>query len=332
MIIDIHNHFYPPSLFAEIEKQRFFKKNLRIERDSLNRRIIVQKGTRVVTITEPMTNVDIRLKNMEEAGVNIQALSHSIPGVDFLEPKEGLEYAQLSNEGIANVCHRHPNHFVGIASVPLKNAEWANQEVKRAVNELGMRGVCIGTNIDGLFIDDERFWPFFAEVEKLKIPIFIHPMTPPGNEAMNDYRLAPMIGYEMDLCLAVARVVFSGLLERYSRLQFIIGHLGGAIPYLIGRIENCYNAYPECREKISKNPLTYLHKMYFDTVSFYEPALMCAYAFAKADKLVMGSDYPHVIGDIKRAVTSINDLPIPETDKRMILGENLKKLLKVNES
>jgi len=329
MIIDIHNHFYPQNIFEEIERGKFFKENLRIERDSLNRRIIVQKGTRVVTITQPMINVDIRLKDMEQVGVDIQALSLSIPGVDFLEPKEGLEYSQLSNDGIANVCRQHPNHFVGFASAPLKNTEMAIQEIKRAVKELGMKGVCIGSNIDGLFIDDERFWAFFAEVEKMQIPIFIHPMTPPGNEAMNDYRLAPMIGYEMDLCLAVARIVFSGLMERFPKLIFIISHLGGAIPYLIGRIENCFNAYPECRGKISKNPLEYLHKMYFDTVSFYEPALMCAYAFTKADKLVMGSDYPHVIGDIRRAVTSINELPIPSTDKKMVLGENIEKLLKI---
>ena len=329
MIIDIHNHFYAPSLLGAIESQHF-SKDLRVERDSWNRKIIVQKGTRVVTITEPMTNMDMRLKDMEDAGVDMQALSLSVPGVDFLKPGEGLQYAQISNDEITKVCHRHPDHFVGIASVPLKNTEMAIQEINRAVNKLGMKGVLIGSNIDGLFIDDKRFWPFFSEAEKLSIPIFIHPMTPPGNEAMNDYRLAPMIGFEMDLCLAVARIVFSGLLEGYPQLKFIISHLGGAIPYLIGRIENCYNAYPECRENISDNPSTYLHKIYFDTVSFYEPALMCAYAFTKADKLVMGSDYPHVIGDLKRAVTSIKNLSIPETAKNMILGENIQKLLGLN--
>jgi aminocarboxymuconate-semialdehyde decarboxylase len=328
MIIDIHNHFYAPKLLSAIEKGKF--RDLRVERDSWNRKLIVHKGTRAVTITDPMTNVDMRLEDMEKAGVDIQVLSLTIPGVDFLDPEEGLEYAQASNEEIAGVCSRHSDHFVGIASVPLKDTEASLQETERAVKELGMKGMCIGSHIDGLFIDDERFWPFFSEVEKLSVPILIHPRTPPGNEAMNDYRLAPMIGYEMDLCLAVVRIAFSGLMERYPKLKFIISHLGGAIPYLIARIENSYNAYPECRVKISKSPLTYIKKMYFDTVSFYEPALMCAYAFSKAGKLVMGSDYPHVIGDIKRAVTSINKLPISATAKRMILGDNLKKLLKLN--
>lgn len=326
MNIDIHNHFYAPKVLEAIEKQRF-SKDLSVEHDSWNRKIIVQRGTRVVTITEPMTNVDLRLEDMEAAEVDIQALSLSVPGVDFLEPDIGDEYAQFSNEEIASVCRGHPNNFVGIASVPLKDPDKAVQEIRRAVTELGMKGVCLGSNIDGIFIDTKRFWPFFAEVEKLAIPIFIHPMTPPGNQAMNEYRLAPMIGFEMDLCLAVARILFSGLLDTYPELVFIISHLGGAIPYLIGRIENCYKAYPECQEHISTNPSVYLHKMYFDTVSFYEPALMCAYAFTTAEKLVMGSDYPHVIGDLKRAVTSIRGLSLPESEKNMILGENIRRVL-----
>jgi len=143
-----------------IKKQKFTK-DLRAERDSRGRKIIVQKGTRVVTLTEPMTNIDVRLQDMEKAGVNIQPLSLSVPGVDFLEPEVGLEYAQISNDEITNVCHRHPDHFVGIASVPLKSPEMAIQQINRVVKELGMKGVCFGSNIDGLFIDDERFWPFF---------------------------------------------------------------------------------------------------------------------------------------------------------------------------
>jgi len=325
MNIDIHNHFYAPKILEAIEKQKIGK-DLMVEHDSWNRKIITQRGTRVVTLTEPMSNVEMRLEDMEAAEVDMQLLSLSIPGVDFLGPEDGCEYAQLSNNEIADICHRYPNRFAGIASVPMKNTEMAVQEIRRAKNELGMKGVCIGTNIDGLHIDDKRFWPFFEEIEALSIPIFIHPMTPPGNEAMNEYRLAPMIGFEMDLCLAVSRIVFSGLMENYPNLQFIISHMGGAVPYLIGRIENCYTAYPECRENISQKPSFYLKKLYFDTVSFYEPAIMCAYAFTAAEKLVMGSDYPHVIGDLKRAVTSIKDLTIPEKDKLMILGENVKSL------
>ena len=122
MVTDIHNHFYAPKLLARIAKQKS-KADLSVVKDSWNRKVIVQKDTRVVTLTEPMSNVDVRLKDMDEAHVDIQALSLSVPGVDFLEPEEGMEYAQISNDEIANVCRRHPDHFVGIASVPLRNTE-----------------------------------------------------------------------------------------------------------------------------------------------------------------------------------------------------------------
>lgn len=331
MVIDVHNHFYAPKLLEAIENRQF-SKALWVERDAWDRKIIVQNETRVVTLTAPMSDADLRLKHMELAGVSMQALSLSVPGVDFLKPEIGYDFSQFSNEEIARICRLYPDHFMGFACVALKDPEKAIKEIIRAVKELGMKGVCIGSNIDGQFIDDDRFSPFFAAVEKLSVPVFIHPMTPPGSEAMRDYRLAPMIGFEMDLCLAVARIVFSGMLERYPKLKFIISHLGGAIPYLIGRIENCYRAYPECRENVPNNPSMYLHKMYFDTVSFYEPALMCAYAFCSADKLVMGSDYPHVIGDLNRAVTSIRGLDIADDEKAMILGGNMQDMLQMDES
>jgi aminocarboxymuconate-semialdehyde decarboxylase len=147
---------------------------------------------------------------------------------------------------------------------------------------------------------------------------------------MNDYRLAPMIGYEMDLCLATVRIVMGGILKDYPGLKFIIGHLGGAIPYLTERIENCFRAYPECKVHIQDSPKKYLSKIYFDTVSFHRPALMCAYAFPGPKRMVLGSDYPHVIGDIVRSVSSIEELDIPAAEKEWIFSENLKSLLKLS--
>lgn len=179
-------------------------------------------------------------------------------------------------------------------------------------------------------MDSLEFRPFFSRVDELNIPILIHPMTPAGNDSMNDYRLAPMIGFEMDLCLATIRIIMSGILRDYPSLKFIISHLGGAIPYLIERIENCFRAYPECKVNIQDSPKTYLKKLYLDTVSFHKPALMCAYAFHGPKHLVLGSDYPHVIGDIKRSVSSIEDLDIPDEQKEWIFSGNLRKLLRIS--
>ena len=159
------------------------------------------------------------------------------------------------------------------------------------------------------------------------LPIHIHPRAPEDKETYKDYRLVPMIGFEMELCIAVVRLIMGGVMERFPNLKFIVSHLGGALPYLAERIQNCYEAYPECQENISHPAKDYLKRFYYDTVSFFEPALMCAYSFLGARRLILGSDYPHVIGDIREAVTSIEHLDIPQTDKEMIYSANILRLI-----
>jgi len=117
------------------------------------------------------------------------------------------------------------------------------------------------------------------------------------------------------------------VLEKFPNLKFIVSHLGGAIPYLAERIQNCYEAYPECRENITSPAMDYLKKFYYDTVSFFEPALICAHAFAGAGHLVLGSDYPHVIGDIEEAISSIENLKIDAAEKEQIYSGNILQLI-----
>ena len=116
-------------------------------------------------------------------------------------------------------------------------------------------------------------------------------------------------------------------MDSFPNLKFIVSHLGGAIPYLAERVQNCYEAYPECQENISGPARDYLKRFYYDTVSFFEPALMCAYAFVGAARMVLGSDYPHVIGDIKEAIASIEQLDIPQADKEKIYSGNMLRLI-----
>jgi len=327
MKIDIHSHYYPQAFLEELKKGII--PNLRIIRDEVGRNIIVHKGTRVVTITPPMNNVELRLKDMAKAGIDMQILSLSIPSVDAFPPEEGIAFAQMVNEELSKISKKHPNRFAFFATIPLKAKEGAIVELNRAVEALGAKGIILGSNIDGRPLDSLEFRSFFSYIAEMNIPILIHPMTPAGNDAMNDYRLAPMIGFEMDLCLATVRIIMGGILADFPNLKIIISHLGGAIPYLIERIENCFQAYPECKVNIQDSPKNYLRKIYLDTVSFHPPALMCAYAFHGPKHLILGSDYPHVIGDIERSVSSIQDLNIPDNEKEWILGQNLKEIAKL---
>jgi aminocarboxymuconate-semialdehyde decarboxylase len=327
MKIDIHNHYYPEAFIKELERGTI--PTLQIIQDEIGRNIIVHKGTRVVTITAPMNNVELRIRDMAKAGIDMQILSLSIPSVDAFLPEEGLAFAQMVNEELSRICRRYPNQFHFLATIPMKAKEAGLKELDRAVRQLGAKGVILGSNIDGRPLDSPEFTPFFGRVAELDVPILMHPMTPAGNDSMNSYRLAPMIGFEMDLCLGTVRIIMGGILKNFPNLKFIISHLGGAIPYLVERIENCFWAYPECKVNIQESPKTYLEKIYLDTVSFHTPAIMCAYAFPGPKRLILGSDYPHVIGDIERSVSSIRNLDIPDREKEWIFGENVKQLLKL---
>ncbi|MEW6669511.1 MAG: amidohydrolase family protein [Thermodesulfobacteriota bacterium] len=326
MRIDVHNHYYPEGFLRQLERDGA-SAGITVERDDWGRQILVQQGTRVVTITPPMIHIEERLSDMEKAGFDMQILTLSIPSVDIFPVEIGESLAMVVNDETADICRRYPGRFKGFATLPFLDPERTVRELERCVEKLGFKGACIGTNINGMPLDDRRLDPFYDRISRYDLPIHIHPRAPRDRESYRDYRLGPMIGFEVELCIAVVRLVMGGVLERYPNLKFIVSHLGGAIPYLAERVQNCYEAYPECQKNISRPAKEYLRMFYYDTVSFFEPALLCCRAFVGPDHMVLGSDYPHVIGDIREAVTSIESLPIPESEKEQIFSANILRLM-----
>ena len=144
---------------------------------------------------------------------------------------------------------------------------------------------------------------------------------------MENFMLMPLVGFLMDTTLAAARLVFAGVPERYPNIRWVLGHLGGAIPYLAERLDRGYEAFPENRKNISRLPSTYLKKFYYDTVNFDKDSLQLAIAFAGAGQILAGSDYPHMIGSVPRMKSSLKSLPIPPADRERILGMNTMELL-----
>ncbi len=327
MKIDIHNHFYPARFLKQLEKDGSTA-GITLETDEWGRQLLVQNGNRVVTITPPMKDINPRLEDMEKVGFDMQILTLSIPSVDIFPVEVGETLARVVNDETAEICRDHPDHFMGLATLPFVDPDRTVRELERCIDELGFRGACIGTNINGIPLDNQRLYPFYERISDYDLPIHIHPRTPRDKETYKDYRLGPMIGFEMELCVAVVRLIMGGVLEKYPKLKFIVSHLGGAIPYLAERIQNCYEAYPECQENISGPARDYLKRFYYDTVSFFEPALMCAYSFVGADHLILGSDYPHVIGDIREAITSIEGLDISQLEKDLIYSGNILRLMR----
>jgi predicted TIM-barrel fold metal-dependent hydrolase len=171
--------------------------------------------------------------------------------------------------------------------------------------------------------------PLYEEAVRLDVPLFIHPTTPINYTSMEDYRLVPIMGFTVDTSLAILRLVFSGVLRRLPNLKLVASHLGGVFPYLRGRIDVAYNAYPECKVNISEPPSVYLKKVWADSVCYNSDILMSTYAFSGAEKIVMGTDFPHEIHDLDHAVKRIKSLKISDEEKEQILGGNAIKLLKL---
>ncbi|NOR52540.1 MAG: amidohydrolase family protein, partial [Candidatus Aminicenantes bacterium] len=189
------------------------------------------------------------------------------------------------------------------------------------------KGVMVFSNINGIALSDRRFWPLYEKASDLNAVFYIHPTFPVGVEAMTEYWLMPLIGFTFDTTLAAAKLVFSGVVEKFPGIRWVLAHLGGAIPYLAERLDRGYFAFKECREHISKPPSEYLKEFYYDTVNFDRKALKLAIDFAGADHLVAGSDYPHQIGSLEKMVDSIETLNISSGEKAGIYGENARHLL-----
>ena len=323
IIIDCHNHFFPPKYLEAIQSG---PSNVKVTFDADGNPLLHYPGDYNIVVPEHRDIVR-RAEVLEEVGVDKQVLSFTTPGVHIESPERAIELAQMVNGDFAEIAKDYSDRFSAFATLPLNDPEASVVEMERAYVELGFKGVTLHSNVNGVELSDERFWPLFEKANELGIVFDIHPSFPVGVEAMTDYWLMPLIGFPFDTTLTAAKLVFSGIVERYPRIEWILGHLGGAIPYLAERLDRGFYAFKECREHISKPPSEYLKEFYYDTVNFDTKALRLAIEFAGTGHLVAGSDYPHQIGSLSRMKNSIEEMDISDEEKAAIFGGNAALLL-----
>jgi aminocarboxymuconate-semialdehyde decarboxylase len=247
--------------------------------------------------------------------------------VYFAPPQRQAEVARLANDAYAELIAKHPTRFKAFASIPMDDPDAALRELERALDVLKLQGVVVLSNINGRALTDERYRPFFRECDRRAVCVFIHPMIPANADAFSEYVLGPIVGFPFDTSLAVARLCYAGVFKELPGITWILGHLGGAIPYLFERLDNGWRDFAECRANIDELPSVYLRRLYYDTVSFSRPSLDLALAQVGADHLVMGSDYPHLLGSIERSVSSIETLAISSDDRSRIFEGNARRIL-----
>lgn len=325
MKIDIHTHYYPEAYFDLIREHPFSE--FSFDRDPTGRTIIKYRGARFFGITPPMTDVSKRLEDMNRAGIDVEVISLSTPNVFFADESSQPKVARIVNDAYAELVSEHPDRFKAFASIPMDAPDHALKELRRAMDDLKMNGVILLSNIRGRPLTSPLYRPFFEEADRIRLCILLHPMIPANAEAFTQYVLGPLVGFPFDTTLAVARMCFDGLLADFPNIRWIICHAGGAVPYLMERLDNGYRDFAECRARIDKLPSEYLKRLYYDTVAFSPHVLRMLRDVVGVDHLLMGSDYPHMLGSIDRAVSSINELAIPEQEKHQIFSQTSLSIL-----
>jgi aminocarboxymuconate-semialdehyde decarboxylase len=322
--LDLHTHYYPEAYFDFI---RDIPSDFAFDKSSTGQTIIKYRNARFFGITAPMTDVAKRIEDMDRVGIDVEVVSLSTPNVFFTDSSRQTEVARLVNDAYAELIAKHPARFKGFASIPMDNTDAALKELHRAIDELKLNGVILLSNIRGRSLTATEYRPFFAEANRMKLCILLHPMLPANTEAFREYVLGPIIGFPFDTTLAVARMCYDGLFRELPDIRWIIGHLGGAVPYLMERMDNGWRDFAECRENIDQLPSSYLKLLYYDTVSFSSFTLKLVREMVGADHMVMGSDYPHLLGSIDRAVSSIANLDITGNEKGQIFEDTALSIL-----
>jgi aminocarboxymuconate-semialdehyde decarboxylase len=324
MKYDLHTHYYPKSYFDKI---RELPSDFTFDTDPTGRTIIKLRGARFFGITPPMTDPEARLEAMDRVGIDVEVLSLSTPNVYFASASHQPLIARMVNDAYAELMAKYPRRFKGFASIPMDSPDDALEELDRALGELRMQGVVLMSNVSGRALSSPEYRPFFEEANRKKAAIFIHPMLPANTEPFREYVLGPLVAFPCDTTLAVAKLCFAGVFRELPDIRWIVAHAGGAIPWLMERLDNGFRDFAECRENIDELPSVYLKELYYDTVTFSPYTLNMLRDLVGTDHMVMGSDFPHLLGSIDRAVSSIEGLNVPVVEKERIFEKTALSIL-----
>lgn len=274
-----------------------------------------------------LTTSAARLADMDRLGIDIQVISPSPFQFHYWAgPDLGLELARTVNDGIAALAAAEPERFLGFGTVPLQAPELAVRELDRAVLELGFRGIEICTNVEGTELSDSRFAPFFARAEELGILLFLHPNGFTEGGRLTRHYFINLIGNPLDTSLAIAHLIFDGVLDSHPGLKICAAHGGGYLPAYAARMDHGWRARPDCKGALAGPPSERLRSIYFDTVVHSPRQLEYLVAEYGAGRILLGTDYPYDMAD-PDPLALLESANLSEADRAAIAGLNAARLL-----
>lgn len=276
-----------------------------------------------------------RIANMDATGIDLQVISITSPGVQVLEAALATALAQQANDRLSQAVKKHPQRFVGLATIAPQSPIDAAQEIERAMQQLGLKGILINSHTQGEYLDDQKYWPIFESAEANDAPIYLHPRTP------SPTMIAPFLdhglyfagwGFTIETATHALRLMMNGVFDHFPKLKIILGHMGEGLPYWLQRLDNRYllqvkiGAVPP----MPKLPSDYFKDHFVITTSGVtsHPALQHALAVLGADRILFAADYPYE--SVEEAVAFMDSAPISNEDKHKIYQSNAEKLFKLS--
>ena len=322
LVVDLHCHLNVGAAEALIRAQIANPPNPLAFSSSASNAVNAELFAR---IGPKLNGVDQRIGDMDALGVDVQAVSPS-PGqyYYFAPPELGRDTARIVNDGIAAAVAKHPGRLVGMGTVPLQNTGMAIAEMRRCVRDLDLRGIEVNSNVNGRELAEDDFRPFFAAAEELGILIFMHPLGFTHGQRLSEHYLNNILGNPLESAIALAHLIFGGVLEAHPRLKLCVAHGGGFLPAYWGRMDHAFRAREDCRQRIQRKPSSYLRQVWLDTLVFDPDELDSLVRTHGADRLCLGTDYPF---DMAEPDPLGFHARLEESNKAKILGLNAAALL-----
>jgi len=296
-------------------------------------------SARAQHIMRCLTDLDqLRLQHMDEAGIDMQVIALTAPGVQVMDRATAVSFARLANDQLADAVRRHPTRFAGMIAVAPQDPAAAAQEIERGINQLGMRSVIINSHTQGEYLSDPKFWDIFAAAEALQVPIYLHPNALPRKmiEPFQECGLDGAIyGFGVETGLHALRIITAGVFDRFPKLQLVIGHMGEALPFWAYRLDYMHRAtvasqrYPSVKP-LRKKPSDYLRENFFVTNSgvAWEPAIRFTQSVIGVERVLYAMDYPYQYA--VEEVTALDAMALSAEHKKMFFQTNAERVFGLN--
>jgi len=326
--IDFHTHIIPKDFpdfrdYYGVGRWPYIEE---IDHDTAN---IMINGTIFRKITSEAWDPEKRLERMNRDGIDMEVLSPIPVTLCYSAPAKGAaRLARIQNEFMAEVVKNNPNHFAGMGTVPLQDVELAVLEMDHCIHQLGLQGVMIGSNVGGFDLDNPNYLPFFEMAEQWDVPLFVHPYEMIGKERTAKYNLTYTVGMPIELALAAGNLLSGGILERFSKLKICLAHGGGALPFILPRMDKGWETWPNL-QKTPHPPSYYAKMLYYDALVYDTVNIKYLLDLVGSERLMMGTDYPFLIQESPPGKSVFETIGLTKDEQAAILGGNANKFLQI---